>query len=873
MTLKKKIFFLLFSLNLFLLAGILFFAKPRQPETSDYIPPHRLDSFRSFFKVYKKYGFDRLLLVTAVSSRREGVFYREFAALWAELTQKLAQISGVRSVVSAATVPSLWREGETLQVSILWKELLKRGETRPDIPEKISNDPLLRGHLISSDGRAVLALLIPQPNADLTALAGRVESLLSRYRDVSGVKLGVLGEPFVESAFRAVDFRRIFFLIFLGIILYFFFLSLALQSFWAPVFSAALWLSSLALALSASLGQLDGKWYFELFLSGVYLWLLSPMVLMKFSENSAEGRLKLSVLAALGGSLWTVGVFLGSSQPMGRVFIALGWANFALLLFYYFAADFAEFQVSPSERFPSKSLLAGLMALLLVPLLMFGDFDFRVPEVGKFYPSGSFAARGEEIFSVHFGASTPVFAVFSGDLNSPAHLKVLFRLHKILDTGEYPVQSYANLLALLNYNFNSEYKIPDRADQIGSLRAQMEGVEQLRFLVSSDLREALLQLRGIPSAESLSRAKGLLEELRRSSVREFRSDSFRIRWVLEGVSLWFRRHLSYRLTELEERSISRVLARFLRKFREDKVVPPAPLFKELKRFLSGEDFDLELTAVQQKKLLHQLLKLNLQGKLLSRPTVKSALEGVVKSPEDREFIGSAAASIVDLARRVRRKQLLWNCQQEVIRAVISGGSGRYLEGQLRRLRARELAFAQLEGELAELFAPELFSGSGGWSVSLRAVGLPLVFQSVEELFSASFWKGWALFFPLFILLSFALLWLSGGKSFGVFNFWWAGAFGLLGAVGWSAVIFGAVDIFIALFLVQASLAVIFFAALPPLPRNREFSLFAALAFPWGILAFFDLFKWFAFYYIFSLAFAFLARRVSALMLTTGNGDE
>lgn len=140
-----------------------------------------------------------------------------------------------------------------------------------------------------------------------------------------------------------------------------------------------------------------------------------------------------------------------------------------------------------------KYIFSAWSLLILISVL--GMFSIeRSVDVQDFFKKGNPAREAERIMIEKFGGTKPIFALFTGDIQSPEVL------NKMLETQAYmeessditSTQSIANIIEQLNYVVMGEKSIPEEQEMIEQLWFLIDGNEMMQNLVSEDLTQAMM---------------------------------------------------------------------------------------------------------------------------------------------------------------------------------------------------------------------------------------------------------------------------------------------------------------------------------------------------------------------------------------------
>ena len=133
----------------------------------------------------------------------DDVFTTEALSRLQRLSQRLATVEGVDAVTSLTTTAVPYSDNGTLR----YVQANRAALGDPALPERLrraaADNPLVRGQLISADGRAAAILVRPQPRPERdllrSDLVGRLLRVVDEERS-AGVQIAVTGPPLIRSA-------------------------------------------------------------------------------------------------------------------------------------------------------------------------------------------------------------------------------------------------------------------------------------------------------------------------------------------------------------------------------------------------------------------------------------------------------------------------------------------------------------------------------------------------------------------------------------------------------------------------------------------------------------------------------------------------
>lgn len=163
------------------------------------------------------------------------------------------------------------------------------------------------------------------------------------------------------------------------------------------------------------------------------------------------------------------------------------------------------------------------MAAMLVPIAVFaismasvGNFRFAV-SLKDMFSTREDVGRGVDFFDRKIGGNEIMQVSVKGDFTTAAALNRLMRFADLVEgSGEFAdVRCITQIVAYLADGMTGTYWIPPEDDQLNDIFFYLEGIEDVKALVSADRDEAMLAIR-MP-AESRGRYDDLIQTVRRAA--------------------------------------------------------------------------------------------------------------------------------------------------------------------------------------------------------------------------------------------------------------------------------------------------------------------------------------------------------------------
>jgi len=157
---------------------------------------------------------------------------------------------------------------------------------------------------------------------------------------------------------------------------------------------------------------------------------------------------------------------------------------------------YAQF-LNPLAKFVRKhSKLTLFFALLVFFLFLIGIPRItREVNFAEYYPKKSQPRLALDVVKEHFGGAYPLTVYFKGEnIKSAADLRIIRRAENYLYSidGVSLAFSVADFIQEMNFQLNSRYHIPDSNGGAANLWFFMEGRDELKQIVTDDLKESLV---------------------------------------------------------------------------------------------------------------------------------------------------------------------------------------------------------------------------------------------------------------------------------------------------------------------------------------------------------------------------------------------
>jgi len=368
------------------------------------------------------------------------------------------------------------------------------------------------------------------------------------------------------------------------------------------------------------------------------------------------------------------------------------------------------------------------LALILVALIgagFVGRVDTRVDQ-STFFSRGSPPDRAERFLSEHFGGSQFVQIFLTGDMGAPHVLREVRRLADQLSLLEHvsSVIHIGDILAQSNDAMNGQARIPDTAEQVGSLLAFLDDPSVGQMMTRDRSRGVLHVKLGVARADAVEKVLGEIEQVvAQSLVTEFVvafSGTPEVENRLRDVVAWrvlalvsafaeplstelelkLRREIPWSPEKLDNRVIEEHLARFL--LSQENPVP-----------LGDDDVQLAATVAQAVTRL---------GRAVAEPRLAAALEEVGLSKVDAADLGFALLGPLESMWAMQKaRQRAEHLIAAVGIPVPEGGAGSRLVAALTQ--------AMLDLECPTAMIPSVTPAG---TLTAQVNGLPVMHRGLSE---------------------------------------------------------------------------------------------------------------------------------------------
>lgn len=831
-------------------------------DLSKFVSTQQKQAIHAFIRVNRDFGFSNAVLIGMKTAPKQSVFQPSVMRLNVQLTQKLARLQGIQSVLSLGSSLSIGKQGNALVVKKLLPTQMKSYTTRRAqiTQRKTLQDPLLRGSLVSPNGRATFLLCSLKSVSPTWTAQARTQSIHELIQTVrafqkktKAVTFTLTGEPVVASIVQKsvlADVKAFLPPVFFLFVLFFL---LAFPDKKRALATIATSLCVLSLSVVAILGHF-GQWTESLIWLPFYctalllLWGIWVPLREVFSWTTVRSAFTSSIVLVSTLSLPLAASPIVYIQKLGWTLFFAGLALLAAIRFLPFfrnapqpVAPFSPLDRIGTVRFRFRvgwflSLVVSLGVLFLQPSL----------ELSSLYPSGSMLAKGSTMERAFFGGDAPLIIRFKGELRDPVILRSIERLGRRLEAHpsiSHP-QSIAILIRRLNALLNQYGRIPTQRKQINALWMFLEGQPALKSLVRAEGKDGILQARvAFRTAAQQRSFLSFLSQVTRDLPTRYKAVSLdaqspkriqellnaRTDWIYEGVLLWFKRQFSHTMPSTIRKSLKPIISKYVNLVQRpdfEQTLEAHRLRMRLWNYLSDPDCDIELKKTEQIQVLRTLMVLNAQGHMLDAHRVQQAFKRAVRTFEggkDKESVEYALRSVHHIIQQLSREQVTESLQRDIFNVLRR--SRRWIQAFSKALRGASSTprsdqqirerMNQLRAELMELYNPNwIIRNAGPKALYVETTGVPSVTLPFAKE-SVRFVRNALIAFAIIGFLLFGLFFSRG------LGMWKVGLgvsvtmLSLLGAMGWIGIpLHPLTGIIVILFGLIQTAALTFYIALP-----------------------------------------------------------
>jgi len=487
---------------------------------------------RLFNDVGDRFGGNQIGLVVLES---DNVFDPDVLNRIQLVTDSLAEIEGVVKVTSITNMMGFNVEDDNFEVDYI----ISRNnwpETESDVDSlknKITNNDMVAGQLVSTDGTATIILFTFQNDSDVETVAKNVVERVKELRLPENYYFA--GSTFLTNYVAeiiSVDMLKLIPISFLVIAIILFLSFRSIRGVILPLLNAGLaivWAIGSFILLGFNLSMVSNNVPIIIIAVGSAY---SIHVLNRFNQSRKKSSKKailkslslimlpvvLSALTTMVGFLsFIFGAYLSMIRDFG-ILAALGTFYSALLALLFIPALLAIFPVKrknskkevfaidrkspmneyfliPLYRLIIKQPYRIVMVWIILVIIGIGGIIIlkRSVSVSDYFKNDHPASIADGIMEEKFGGSKPLYVVFKGDIQSPEVLNGMVDFKEFLLNTPYVTssQSIADVVIKLNHALGNEEVIPDDKSMIQQLWFIL-GQQDLSQLVTEDLDQGII---------------------------------------------------------------------------------------------------------------------------------------------------------------------------------------------------------------------------------------------------------------------------------------------------------------------------------------------------------------------------------------------
>lgn len=482
-------------------------------------------------KIGTKFGGNKTGMIILESGN---IFTKEVLEHVKQVTDTLSEIEGISSVTSLTSIMDIRADENGMEIGKLIDV-----DDMPDSPEeltmlkkKVLSHDNFKGTIVSEDGTTTIIVFSMDDAADMQVLANLVKDKTERLKLPE--KIYFAGSPMLITSISDLissDLARLLPIAFILILVVLYFGFRSFRGVVLPLLTAVLsivWVIGIMALSGTEINMVSNNIPIVLLAVGTAyaIHVINRIGQVKNDLNQSiiialtyvTIPVILAALTTIGGFLsFIFGSYLKMIMDFG-LYTALG-TFFALVLSIIFvpalisafkwenrrkSAEEGEAETTFFSRFfhlplhrllfnHTKTVLASWIIITIISIA--GIFLVkRNVDIRNYFRKGNPTRIAEDIMTLKFGGSKPVFVLFKGDIQSPELLNTMLRTEEYMkkSPGVVATQSIAGLIAEINDVLGEGRKIPDDKNKIEQLWFLFDGNESVGKLVSEELDEAII---------------------------------------------------------------------------------------------------------------------------------------------------------------------------------------------------------------------------------------------------------------------------------------------------------------------------------------------------------------------------------------------
>ena len=450
------------------------------------------------------------------------------------ISDSLSQIKGISSVTSLTNAIDIKESEDGMEIGKLLDDsnLPQSQESLATLKSRVLANEMYKGTIVSEDGTATAVIFSLSDDADIQTVANEVEKKTEALHATGHIYYA--GSPMLITSIARLISADLKLLFPIALLVIAFVLFISFRSVRGVVMPLVVCI----IAIDWVIG-LMALWSYEMSMVSNNI----PIVLLAVGSAYAIhvihriGQIKdrdpkKAVIAAVASvaipvilaAVTTMAGFLsfifGSYLKMIRdfgLFTALG-TLFAVFLSLVFVPAVLSFFPAKTKNTSQRSFIPRprITKYLLIPLqrllhaypkqiiwswlvlMLIAAFGItmiqRNVDIRNYFKKNNPTRIAEDIMTKKFGGTKPVFVHFKGDILSPEVLNTMLRAEEYMKNSPdiKSAQSVADLVLQINAAFGEGKKIPEEKETVEQLWFLLDGNENIKKFITSDLDEAVI---------------------------------------------------------------------------------------------------------------------------------------------------------------------------------------------------------------------------------------------------------------------------------------------------------------------------------------------------------------------------------------------
>ncbi len=507
-----------------------------------------------FIKASKDFAINNLVLIMVKPENGE-VFSEDFLRKVKLFTEDLKEKKEIYIITSLSNTSDIRKTSDGIEVKDLVEEIPSTKKELENLKKYVLSKENYRGNIVSDDGKWVAFSVFIKDKFDPVAVTGKI--LIPEAKKIFGessqiLYSGIPSDSYFANKFTIKDMKLLTPIIILLIVLVLYFSFRRWEGVILPalvVIISVVWLFGLLGFLGKPLTIISpaipvllvalGSAY-GIHIINKYLHTENISELSTLSEATSDIFIPvvLAGITTLVGFMSFISAKLKLIADFG-VFSGVG-ILFALMISltlipasYSFVKDEKKpqkkeekewfFLKKISEFVVKRRFFVFFFSIILMLLFSLGFLKVkREVNFSEYYPVNSQPRLGQKLVKEKFQGAYPVlFYVESNNVKSSEALRLMRKAENFLYAERELASPFSivNVIQELNYKLNDEYSLPDEDSSVGNLWFFMEGREELKQIISSDNKKAIV------FSKTSESSTGFNKELFRK-INNFLKDNF-----------------------------------------------------------------------------------------------------------------------------------------------------------------------------------------------------------------------------------------------------------------------------------------------------------------------------------------------------------